>query len=125
MLFFLPVSLPAPKETGGKDHPPVTPPALIGKPFCLTNISTSVILNVRHKEVLKMKNKEITIKLDKETYSELKDVCLALKNVNVFGTKYKTISDEEIGALIGLTLKQKEMQKSLQSIKEVINNGRK
>ena len=72
-----------------------------------------------------MKNKEITIKLDKETYNELKDVCLALKNVNVFGTKYKTITDEEIGALISLTLKQKEMQKSLQSIKEVINNGRK
>lgn len=91
----------------------------------MTNIGTSVILDVRHKEVLKMKNKEITIKLDKETYNELKDVCLALKNVNVFGTKYKTITDEEIGALISLTLKQKEMQKSLQSIKEVINNGRK
>ena len=72
-----------------------------------------------------MKHKEITIKLDKETYNELKDVCLALKNVNVFGTKYKTINDEEIGALISLTLKQKETQKSLQSIKEIIKNGTK
>ena len=72
-----------------------------------------------------MKQKEITIKIDKEIYNELKDVCLALKNINVFGTKYKTISDQEIGALISLTLKQKEMQKSLQSIKEIINNGRK
>ena len=72
-----------------------------------------------------MKQREITIKLDKEMYNELKEVCLALKNVNVFGTKYKTISDEEIGALISLALKQKEMQKSLQSIKEIINNGSK
>ena len=72
-----------------------------------------------------MKQKEITIKLDKEIYNQLKEVCLALKNVNVFGTKYKTISDEEIGALIGLTLKQNEFQKSLQSIKEIISNGSK
>ena len=72
-----------------------------------------------------MKQREITIKLDKEIYNQLKEVCLALKNVNVFGTKYKTISDEEIGALISLALKQKEMQKSLQSIKEIINNGSK
>ena len=72
-----------------------------------------------------MKHKEITIKLDKDIYNQLKEVCLALKNVNVFGTKYKTISDEEISALISLTLKQKEFQKALQSIKEVINNGRK
>lgn len=72
-----------------------------------------------------MKQKEITIKLDKDIYNELKEVCLALKNVNVFGTKYKTISDEEIGALISLALKQKEMQKSFQSIKEIINNGSK
>ena len=72
-----------------------------------------------------MKQKEITIKLDKELYTELKNVCLALKNVNVFGTKYKTISDEEIGALISLSLKQNEFMKSLQSIKEMINNGNK
>ena len=72
-----------------------------------------------------MKHKEITIKLDKEIYNQLKEVCLALKNVNVFGTKYKTIKEEEIGALISLALKQKEMQKSLQSIKEIINNGSK
>ena len=72
-----------------------------------------------------MKHKEITIKLDKEIYNQLKEVCLTLKNVNVFGTKYKTINDEEIGALISLALKQKEMQKSLQSIKEIIKNGTK
>lgn len=72
-----------------------------------------------------MKHKEITIKLDKEIYNELKDVCLALKNVNVFGKKYKTINDEEIAALLSLALKQKEMQKSLKSIKEIIENGTK
>lgn len=72
-----------------------------------------------------MKQKEITIQLDKELYKELKDACLALKNVNVFGTKYKTISDDEIGALISLALKQQEFRQSLKNIKEMAQNGTK
>lgn len=72
-----------------------------------------------------MKQKEITIQLDKELYKELKDACLVLKNVNVFGTKYKTISDDEIGALISLALKQQEFRQSLKNIKEMAQNGTK
>lgn len=64
------------------------------------------------------RQKEITIKLNTTTYKELKQTALALKNVNIFGTKYKTIEDEEIAGLISLALKQKEFIETLKELKE-------
>lgn len=72
-----------------------------------------------------MTNKKIEIVLEKELYNELKETCLVLKNINVFGKKYKLVSDEEIGAIISLALKQKEFRESLQKIKELAKNGTK
>lgn len=70
-----------------------------------------------------MKQKEITIKLDTQTYKELKATTLALKNVNIFGTKCNSVSDEEIGSLISLALKQKEFIETLRELKEKALNG--
>lgn len=64
------------------------------------------------------RQKEITIKLNTTTYKELKQTALALKNVNIFGTKYKTIEDEKIAGLISLALKQKEFIETLKELKE-------
>ena len=72
-----------------------------------------------------MTNKKIEIVLEKELYNDLKETCLVLKNINVFGKKYKSVSDQEIGAIISLALKQKEFRESLQSIKELAKNGTK
>lgn len=72
-----------------------------------------------------MTTKKIEIALEKELYNELKETCLVLKNINVFGKKYKMVSDEEIGAIISLALKQKEFRESLQKIKELAKNGTK
>ena len=72
-----------------------------------------------------MTTKKIEIALEKELYCELKETCLALKNINVFGKKYKMVSDEEIGAIISLALKQKEFRDALRSIKELTKNGSK
>ena len=72
-----------------------------------------------------MTTKKIVIALEKELYNELKETCLALKNINLFGKKYKTVNDEEIGAIISLALKQKEFRDALKSIKELTQNGSK
>lgn len=72
-----------------------------------------------------MTTKKIEIILEKELYNSLKETCLVLKNINVFGKKYKSVSDEEIGSIISLALKQKEFRESLQKIKELAKNGTK
>lgn len=70
-----------------------------------------------------MKHKELTITLTKEVYTELKDTCLALKNVNILGTKYKSVSDDEIAQLISLALKQNDFRKTLKDLKDKAEYG--